>query len=222
MTKQSQGREIASTSLGLPSRNDGRGYSCGPLPHAVPAGQKGLTLIELILALAIVSFILLAGTSLNIASMRLTGGVNDELRLHNQIHYVLRDMELKLRDGKNPRTRVGAANCQNLVNFAFDECVSVEVGNAVPPTLVVYGYQNADRRVTRQDFTTAPATSAVLSEFVLVPRVDDRTGAAIPIFEIAGLNNKIVRVQLAAEWVVNGRTIEVAGSTKAILLRGGE
>ena len=185
--------------------------------------QSGLTLLELILALTILSIILLAGTSLGLDAMRFTGRVAEEVRLQKLVvQYVVRHMELNLRDGKSAQ-RAQGLGCAAPVPALEDWCVSVTVEQSgVPTAIVSYLYESGAKRISWQRVGGADPTGSLLSlsEGVLVPRKDNANND-LPIFEVTGKNSSIVRVQLAAEKQWNGLTVRVPGAAKSILLRGG-
>lgn len=65
--------------------------------------KRGLTLLELVLAMALISVIGLAGGTLLLSSMKTTMVAQSDNRMQNELLYVFRDMEKNLQD-----TRVNA------------------------------------------------------------------------------------------------------------------
>jgi Tfp pilus assembly protein PilX len=159
--------------------------------------QKGLTLFELILALTMISVILFTTTTLNVAAARFTSNMSEEVRLHNQIHYVLRDIELNIRAGSNPT--LSPSVCPGT------SCLQV----TGPDGDIKYVYNSSDRTVSRVTTVTT-----VISSGVIIPKPTKS------IFVIPVPAGPLVEINIAAETVRNGKTITVPGITKSILLRG--
>lgn len=60
---------------------------------------RGLTLMELILALAMTGVVLLAVSSLNLSSMRASIQAGQDTKMQEELNFVFRDMEIHLRSG---------------------------------------------------------------------------------------------------------------------------
>lgn len=174
--------------------------------------QKGLTLLELILALTILSVVVLASSNLNLSAIRLTDLVARDTQVQNELQYVLRDLKLHLMGSHDPITDCSSVNfdCSFQIIDANNELVSY-----------TYTASNA-RRLVR----SAEGKVVVLSEGMLIPNpktVLDGAGVPkpLPVFEIVpGSGDKLVRVSFSAERTVSGNTIALEGVSESILLRG--
>ncbi|MBI1977905.1 MAG: prepilin-type N-terminal cleavage/methylation domain-containing protein [Candidatus Omnitrophica bacterium] len=175
--------------------------------------RKGLTLLELILALTMLSMIFLAATTLNVSSVRLTAAVGDEVRLQNELQYVLRDIENNIVSGKNPVT-TGVPNCPSGA-----QCLQVTDPDE-NRILYIYKPTPAPSTISR---VIVPAgggnsTTQILSQGVLIPK----TGKSL--FEIPSGTDNLVQINITARLIkVYGgvpKIIRLPGITKSILLRG--
>lgn len=88
--------------------------------------ERGLTLLELILALSMVGVVLLASSVLYLSSMRTTISANTDVQLQKELNYVFRDMELELRN-----TQTGT----DLVSFAAGGPGGILSGDKSPKVL---------------------------------------------------------------------------------------
>lgn len=76
--------------------------------------EKGLTLMELILALAMTGVVLLAVNSLNLATISSSVDASSDVKIMEEINYVFRDMEIYLRDSVSSKDLTHKPGTTNL------------------------------------------------------------------------------------------------------------
>lgn len=170
--------------------------------------NKGLTLLELVLALTIILIIVSAISVLSSSAARLTTNLGEGIRLQNELEYVLRDIELNIKSGKNPTVTSNPCPVSNPCLLTVT--VTDANGNSSNYT---YTYNPVSKTISR---TIANGVPQVLSVGVLIPKA----GQSV-FFTPASSGNKLVEINLAAQkTAANGETISVPGITKSILLKG--
>jgi prepilin-type N-terminal cleavage/methylation domain-containing protein len=172
--------------------------------------RKGLTLLELILAMTMLSIILLASGSMNVFVMRAANLNAQEARLQNELEYILRDMEMHVTESGYDLGK--AAPCAKP-----DEpknCILMQDSNN---QLLAYIYVPGPVGGVMYRFHEGEGLTE-LSSGVLIP-----TPGTTEIFQIEpNSNNKLVRVNLAAQGERYGKTVTIGGTSKLFLIRGGE
>jgi prepilin-type N-terminal cleavage/methylation domain-containing protein len=176
--------------------------------------EKGLTLLELILALTMLSIILVASGSLNLFVLRAASFNAEETRLQNELEYVFKDMEVYLTDSRLD-TETVLDSGTNAIHCVDNGGVCIKLfgpdanDNYVSP--LFYDYNVAAKQLSRN--------GTVLSSDFLIPRPGSPA-----IFEVRpGSDNKLVQVNLAAQNPdKHGKTITIEGSSRMFFLRGVE
>ncbi len=173
--------------------------------------RRGISLVEIMIALALLSVVMLAVAALHSSSSRLSKSVQDEIKLRHELDYVLRDMERNLIAARNPI--IDPAQIEGCTT----NCLSVQREDDTETITIDYLYDAGQKRITRRITNGAGAvTTDVLTTGVIV-RVNGAGGAVQPMFEIVeGEANDRVQVNISAE--SDGKTLP--GITKSILLRG--
>lgn len=109
-----------------------------------------MTLLELMLASVILTFILLGGMSLNVSSAKALATMGSELRLQNELTYVSREMETTLRRGNKAEVASG----DDPVEGPYDE-VTVEISDPLnqnaPPSVISYRYYVRSQKLVKRD-----------------------------------------------------------------------
>ncbi|MBI3999971.1 MAG: prepilin-type N-terminal cleavage/methylation domain-containing protein [Candidatus Omnitrophica bacterium] len=171
--------------------------------------EKGLTLLELILALTILSFILFASSSLGLSAIRLLDVfVSEEIRLQNELRYVIRYLEKDLRGGREPDVRDCAPNADCTIRVT-----------AADDSVIEYRYTRQTGGMVRS--IIGGNASDVISSGTLVPKIE--AGAAQSIFEIVPeSDDKLVEINLSAQRATRdgSKTITLPGISETIMLRG--
>ena len=147
--------------------------------------KSGMSLLELILALTMLSIILVGIGSVNIFVMRATSLTAEETRLQNQLEYVLKDIDQYLTSASE---LVLTGNCP-----IIGDCVEVKYPD---DAVLNYRYDEATKTLTRTD----EGTTKVISAGLLVPQLKTDT-ENYPIFEKddSDPNSRLIRVRFSAE-----------------------
>lgn len=178
--------------------------------------KTGLTLLELILAMTILSGIVLAFSALNTSAARLSVSSNEEIRLQNELQYVVRDIELNILPFKNPVIAPATCNVSPCT-----QTLQVEDTNGVLINMYTYTENGQFLTISKVISSDAGETLETLSTGILTKkRATD--GQIMSVFDIADNDDNLVKINLAAQRVMNnGRTVTLSGISKSILLRGG-
>jgi len=166
--------------------------------------RKGLTLLELILALTMLSIILVASGSMNLFVLRAANFTAEESRLQNQLEYVLKDMDVYLTDSR-------LDEAANVVDCANGNCIKL-LGPDLNDKYVSplsYAYDGVAKQLSRN--------GTVLSSGLLIQKPGSNA-----VFEIADSDNKLIRVNLAAQTEKHGKIIRIEGTSRMFFLRGTE
>lgn len=181
--------------------------------------QKGLTLLELILALTMLSIILVASGSLNLFVLRAANLNAEETKLQNELEYVFKDMEIHLSGARldevaNASCEANNGNCIKL--FAIDE----DLGTWAPMSYEVsVGLDGIS--LIRCNYGTPEEPCDMRKMGSNLTHKVDNAGSPLPVFEIVDSNNKLVRVNLAAQTEKHKKIIRIEGS-RMYFLRGVE
>ena len=168
--------------------------------------QKGLTLLELILALTMLSIILVASGSMNLFVLRAANLTAEETRLQNQLEYVFKDMDVHMSESSLDKA-ANDANCSS------GNCLILKNADGIQ---YKYDYQEngSDPPLLLRDQT-------VLSDSV-APKLESDGITPMTIFKIRDSENKLVEVNLSAQTTKHGKTIRIEGASRSFFLRGAE
>jgi len=166
--------------------------------------RKGFTLLELILATVMISGVLFGITALNMASLRVTAGISERMRLENELLYLFRDMERNIRPAKD-------AALEELACAPNMPCQVLQITDA-DENLLYYLYHPGDRRVSK----IVNGNSQDLATNVFIPKTGEHAVFAID----KSLQPPIVFVSLAAQsQLADGTTVSIPAIRKSFLLK---
>lgn len=174
--------------------------------------KKGLTLLELILALTMLSIILVASGSLNLFVLRAANLTAEETRLQNQLEYVFKDMNIHMTESSLDKT-------ENDTNCTDENCLILKDSSGTQ-----FKYDYAETSPGSNVFQLSReqgANISILSE-ILVPTWEDDGITEMPIFKIKDSENKLVEVNLSAQTTKPGKTIRIESASRSFFLRGRE
>ena len=193
--------------------------------------KRGFTLMELILAMTILSIVLVAASSLAVSGLRFTKSNTSDIHWQNELQYILRDMERHLRAGKDPQIE----RCDTSDPNEGPVC-AMSVGTLSGDS-ITYRYNPVvgQQTLTREMRPLADGqTDPILSRGKLVPRpitVDtnsipetkctpaDTPPTTCEMFEIVdGSKDKLIAVHLAFDGDESGE-MQIS---RSFLLRGDE
>ena len=182
--------------------------------------RRGLTLLELILAMTILSFVVLACSYLSISGIRLTDAAMGDIRSQGEMAYVMRDIRDHLKGAKNPTLSCTTTEVPDCVFQAQDE----------DDVYIVYRY--ADTPPGTRLFSrgikerTDPVVTEVLSSGLLLQRTEADNPVPLPFFRMVVANDQtsknLVEINFAANRMLNGRVIALPEIRETIMLRGAE
>lgn len=142
--------------------------------------QRGVTLLELILALSLVACVSLAVGTLDLSFVRTSLNASQDIRMQEELSSVFHDMELSLQDGisKGPLTEkpdktgsLPASSSGPLVYRGTGSSIWLGVANGNKQE-VWYGYTPSTRQLIRRIYSTIGAawsTDVILSTGILGP-----------------------------------------------------
>jgi type II secretory pathway pseudopilin PulG len=181
--------------------------------------NKALTLLELILAMTMLSIILAASGSLNLFVFRAANLTAEEIKLQNQLEYVLKDMEehlLETRSQDDPpiwQTFEGGGEVLTVTDENDPSGTDDDV-------LVKYQYTPGTSEVRpaivrcMTTIVTEATTCTTVSQDFVIKKPD-----ASHVFKVS--DSKLIKVNLAAQAEKHGKIITIEG-TRSYLLRGSE
>jgi hypothetical protein len=177
--------------------------------------QLGLSLVELLMALAALTVVALAVSTLEFSGVRLNDRAHSEVGLKQQLDYVLRDIERNITSAQNPITD------PDQITGCVTECLSVEREDDKGLVTIDYMYDENDKSISRRFTDAADTVSTKILSSGIVIRKNEGEAELDPLFEIlGGETHDIVNINLSAEVAQQGRTLRLKGITKSILLRG--
>lgn len=178
--------------------------------------RKGLTLLELILAMTMLSIFVLASTSLNFFALRAANFNAEETRLQNQLEYVLQDMQKYLPKSRRPLATEG----QIWQSLPTGEMLTVTDENdpSITADNVLISYSFVGTSIDR----CMGSSCATLSQGYLMKKPGSNQ-----VFEIVpNSDDKLIRVNLAAQTTKKygsvEKTVSVNGASRLFFLRGAE
>lgn len=187
--------------------------------------NEGLTLLELILALTMLSIILVASGSLNIFLIRAANLNAEEVKLQNHLEYVFKDLEVHLLESRPPKLESDPAE-ELLENLGSAEQLNViqekDPSTATDNQVVRYWFGlathngNALRRCVQKRI--GESVCVTISEGLLMKKPGSGR-----VFEVVqNSKDRLIRVNLAVQTERNGKKIAPNGASRLFFMRGAD